>query len=225
MSRPLQTELTSNQKKALEYIHSCVKKEGFTPTLRELASYMGYSAIGSAQEVVRRLRLKGLLLSCEGRQKARDLRLTPQAISLLGLTGDPTADGAVLVPCLGVVPAGNPLEAVEEKIGDIRVSLNNFSGPAPSSDRLFGVRATGYSMVDAGILDGDWLVVEWTEAASPKEIVVARFEDEVTVKRLMWDDDEGWYLKPENPDFSVIKASERPFRVIGRVVALQRYLH
>ena len=79
-------------------------------------------------------------------------------------------------------------------------------------------------MVGAGILDGDFLVVKVNNDPKKSSIVVARLDGDVTVKRLMHDDKSGWYLKPENPRFKNIYASNDQFEVIGEVVALQRAL-
>ena len=79
-------------------------------------------------------------------------------------------------------------------------------------------------MRDAAISDGDWLIVRQTKEAEKGQIVVARLEDEATVKRLMHDKKRGFFLKPENPDFKNIYGDENPFEVIGEVVALQRMI-
>ena len=127
-----------------------------------------------------------------------------------------------VIPCLGSVPAGNPVQAIEERIGTLRVSIGLLAKPQPRSDELFALRASGESMVGAGILDGDWLVIK-VEKDSPKDsIVVARVDGDVTVKRLAKDKARGWYLQPENPRFEPIYADETGFDLVGRVVALQR---
>ena len=129
-----------------------------------------------------------------------------------------------VIPCLGFVPAGNPVEAVDEHIGTMRMSIAAFSKPAPRADQLFAVKAKGESMIGAGIFDGDWLVVK-LDAEPPKEsIVVARLEGDVTVKRLVKDKTDGWFLKPENPAFRPLYAKDQPFEIVGQVLALQRSL-
>jgi len=215
-------KLTDKQSKALEFIRSSVESCGTAPTLRELCSHMGYSAIGSAQDVVAALRKKGFLQTPE-KQSARSLILSDKAASSSEDSSrfDPNT---FIINCLGRVPAGNPIEAVEERIGTLRMSIGMFSKPYPKSDNLFAVQASGQSMVGSGILDGDWLVVSGTKEAAVGEIVVARIGDDSTIKRLQRDDD-GWYLKPENPSLEDIRASEdEPFEIVGKVVALQRTL-
>jgi repressor LexA len=212
--------LTGQQLKALEFIRYSIDRSGYAPTLRELCSHMGYSAIGSAQDVVAALRKKGFLETPE-RQSARALVLAEKAEPIVEdlSENDPNT---YMIHCLGAVPAGNPLEAVEERIGTLRMSIKMFARPYPDRERLFALKAQGLSMIGAGIFDGDWLVAVQTSEGISGQIVIARRGEDATVKRLM-KDDLGWYLQPENPEFKIIRASEdEPFEIIGRVVALQR---
>jgi repressor LexA len=215
-------QLTPAQTKALEYIRGVVEKAGSAPTLRELCSYMGYKAIGSAQDVVAALRKKGFLESPD-KQAARALVLTEKARQFFDLGRFIDAAGDFLqIPCLGSVPAGNPLEAIEERVDTLQMSASMFKRPLPKPDTLFAVKASGVSMINAGILDGDWLVVKVQQEAEPGSIVVARVDGDATCKRLLHDVRRGWYLKPENPDFPLIYGDSEPFEVVGKVVALQR---
>jgi repressor LexA len=214
------SKLTVQQSKALEFIKNSVDKCGNAPTLRELCSFMGYSAIGSAQDVVAALRKKGYLQVPE-RQSARALILSEKTVSQ-GEDSREFDPNTFAIHCLGSVPAGNPLEAVEERVGTLRMSIMMFARPYPNREKLFAVKSSGQSMIDAGIHDGDWLVVLQEPEAQEGDIVIARKGDDSTVKRLM-KDDLGWYLKPENPAYPVIRASdEEPFEIIGKVIALQR---
>ena len=121
------------------------------------------------------------------------------------------------------MPAGNPLEAIENKVGTIRISISQFRKPRPRADELFALQAAGDSMVGAGILDGDWLVAKSQTQAKVGNIVVARVDGEATVKRLHKDKGQ-WFLMPENPDFKPIKSSEQPFEIVGKIMALQRVI-
>ncbi len=218
-------DLTPTQERALNYIQQLIAAQGSPPTLRELCDFMGYKAIGSAQDLVAALRRKGYLEQPE-RQAARAFSLTEKARDLLRHVEQRIEDfsQSYLVPCLGSVPAGNPLEAIEEQIGTLHVSPSMFGGKHPPRDNLFALRARGLSMQGAGILDGDWLVVNAQTEAEPGSIVVARLEDDATVKRLQRHPRRGWYLQPENPDFSPVYADEQAFEVIGKVMALQRII-
>jgi len=215
-------KLTKIQAKALDFIRTSLERTGTSPTLRELCAYMGYSAIGSAQDLVAALRRKGFLHT-PLKQSARSLVLTPKAIALREPSQQSTANTYV-IHCLGAVPAGDPLAAIEERTGTLRMSVSMFKRPYPSPKDMFALKAFGDSMIDAGIFDGDWLVISKQEESEPGEIVVARVGGDVTVKRLMKDRD-GWYLKPENNAYAIIRPNEeKPLEIVGRVLALQRVM-
>jgi repressor LexA len=217
------SKLTPTQAKALDYIKSSIDRSGVAPTLREICSYMGYKAVGSAQDLVSALRKKGFIEENE-RQAARTYLLTSLARRQQH-TADDGDFNTFVVPCLGTVPAGNPALAVEERIGTLRMSIALLPKPYPRADELFALQAVGESMVNAGIFDGDWLVVRLRQEPPRDSIVVARVDGDVTVKRLMRDRERGWYLQPENARFHNIYADEASsFEIVGQVVALQRAL-
>ena len=217
-------KLTDPQRKALEYISASISDRGSAPTLRELCEFLGYKAVGSAQDLVKALRRKGCLETPD-KQIARGLQLTDSALGLLKESS--VSDRNILadiisVPCLGFVPAGDPLEAVEEGGDTLSISSGSIKRSGSDRDRLFALQAHGTSMEGAGILDGDWLIVHSQNEAGKGDIVVARVDEDATVKRLAQDSSRGWYLQPENPEFSPIYGDTSPFQLVGKVVALQR---
>jgi repressor LexA len=214
--------LTPRQLKAFEFIKSHTERVGYAPTLRELCDFMGYKAVGSAQDVIASLRKKGFITT-PMKQAARSLTLSDKGKAFYGVKLAAPGDmgDSFLVPCLGKVPAGVPIEAIEDHSGYIRVS-SSLLPRSVTQENLFALQAKGLSMLYAGILDGDWLVIQQTQDAPHGTIVVAQVDENATVKRLCLDPRRGWYLKPENPDFQEIYADEEPFTVLGRVVALQR---
>ncbi|MCX6126290.1 MAG: transcriptional repressor LexA [Proteobacteria bacterium] len=214
-------KLTPIQLKALSYIRTSMDRNGTTPTLRELCHHMGYSAIGSAQDLIAALRRKGFLEETS-KQSARSLVPTVAARDIFEDADDVYDPFTLVLPCLGSVPAGSPIEAIEDRIGTLRISASMIPKPHPPKESLFALKAKGESMIHAGILDGDWLVVASQKSAPIASIVVARLDGDATVKRLMKDQNRGWYLKPENPLFKPNYAEDRPFEIIGKVVALQR---
>lgn len=210
------SKLTATQEKALAFIRDSLDRHGVAPTLREICSHMGYRAVGSAQDLVSALRKKGFLVEND-RQTARGL--VPTDHGRRSETDDPEL---YLIPCLGSVPAGNPVEAIEDHVATLRLSKSLLPKPTPRPQELFALRASGDSMTGAGILDGDWLVVRVSDEAPKDTIVVARVDGEVTVKRLKKNKDAGWFLQPENPRFKPIYAAQHRFSIVGQVVALQR---
>lgn len=236
-------KLTPTQEKALRYIEYSVHREGLAPTLREICEYMGYSAVGSAQDLVRALKRKGYLKSFE-RRAARSLipssmPVKPFELLESGLTvdgfsskeakrhtdcvsiGEAFAE-TIYLPILGQVPAGIPIEAHENHLGQFPLSLSLLPQPTPKVDELFVLKATGDSMIGAGILEGDWLVVKKSKTPEHGAIVVARVDGAVTVKRLVNDRKLSWCLQPENPQYQTLVGKEQPFELVGHVVALQR---
>ena len=212
-------KLTATQARALDFIRDHIEREGAPPTLREICQHMGYRAVGSAQDLVHALRRKGFLE--EGaRQAARALRLTAEGQHHGGLVEKVGTD-VLTVPVLGSVPAGDPAQALEERVGFLPLSRSLLPRPLPRASELFALTAKGDSMIGAGILDGDLLVVRRRSEASPGAIVVARLEGDATVKRLM-QDRRGWFLKAENPRFPARYAADSAFEIIGQVIALQR---
>lgn len=215
--------LSDRQREVFNLIRSILENTGMPPTFRDLAEAMGYRSVATVQEIVAALRDKGFLEPPEHSPR-RSLQLTRKGRedgrSMFASLLD---DDAIAIPQLGSVPAGNPLEAIEDRIGVMSFSLAMLPRPRPRADQLFALRADGKSMIGAMIDDGDWLVVKSQSEADIGAIVVARVGDNATVKRL-GRDPAGWFLKPENPEFAVIRGSDDGFSIIGKVVAVVRTL-
>lgn len=178
--------LTPNQQRVLEHIRAHVQAHGRPPTLREIAEALGFARHSSAQTYVEALVRKGAL---ERLPHHRGLRL-PTA-----------ARGPSLrhLPLVGRVAAGLPILAQENLEGEFGIDDTLFR---PRADYL--LRVVGLSMRDAGILDGDLIAVHRTPSAEHGRIVVARVDDEVTVKQLERRNGR-LRLLPANPDFAPIE--------------------
>ncbi|HMV17021.1 MAG TPA: transcriptional repressor LexA [Zoogloea sp.] len=178
-------KLTARQQEILQLIRDTVEHEGRPPTRAEICTAFGFRSPNAAETHLRALAAKGVISLEEGR--ARGIRLT----EALGL------------PLVGRVAAGSPILAAEHVQGRFQVDPSLFS---PRADYLLKVR--GMSMRDAGILDGDLLAVHRTAEARNGQIVVARVDDEVTVKRLSRSGPIVELL-PANPDFEPIVVDTR----------------
>lgn len=189
--------LTPRQQEILDFIRNSVEVLGAPPTRTEICSAFGFASPNAAEDHLRALAKKGAIVLEPG--SARGIRLVEQ----LGL------------PLIGSVAAGSPLLAVENQLGKVQVNPALFS---PRADYLLKVR--GNSMIDAGILDGDLLVVHKTSEARSGQVVVARLEDEVTVKRLKRTG-RRIELIAENPDYAPIVV-EGPLAIEGIAVGLIR---
>ena len=190
--------LTPRQQEILDFIRNSLEVLGAPPTRTEICGAFGFASPNAAEDHLRALAKKGVVILEPG--SARGIRLVEQ----LGL------------PLIGSVAAGSPLLAVENQLGRLQVNPNLFS---PRADYLLKVR--GNSMVDAGILDGDLLAVHKTGEARSGQVVVARLDDEVTVKRLKRTG-RRIELLPENPDYAPIAVEGHEFAIEGLAVGLIR---
>lgn len=192
--------LTTRQQEILQFIRDTVEHEGRPPTRAEICTMFGFRSPNAAETHLRALAAKGAIALEEGR--ARGIRL----IEALG------------IPLIGRVAAGSPILASEHVQRRYHVDPNMFS---PRADYLLHVR--GQSMRDAGILDGDLLAVHRTTEARDGQIIVARVEDDVTVKRLSR---KGAIVEllPANPDFEpiIVDTRQTPLEIEGLAVGLIR---
>ncbi len=200
----MQANLTARQAEILELIRQYISDTGYPPTRAEIAQELGFRSPNAAEEHLKALARKGAIEMIPG--TSRGIRLPENAESGL--------------PLIGRVAAGNPILA-EENIED-RVDL-----PAgffqPRADYLLRVR--GDSMIDAGIFDGDLLAVHKTQQATNGQIVVARIEDEVTVKRFQRTRSRNQVLLlPENEAYDPIKVdlATQAFAIEGLSVGVIR---
>lgn len=176
--------LTTRQTEILELIRETLTETGMPPTRMEISKAFGFSSANAAEGHLRALARKGAIELIPG--SSRGIRLMEEYDTGL--------------PVIGRVAAGSPILAQELIEDYYDLSPNLFDPPA---DYLLRVR--GMSMKDAGILDGDLLAVHRSPTARNGQIVVARINDEVTVKRLKRNRQREIFLLPENTDFKPIK--------------------
>lgn len=191
--------LTKNRQKIYDYLKDR-SQYGVPPSVREICAATGLKSTSSVHAHLKALEEAGYI--------SRDTGLN-RAIHIEG------CEQTAQVPILGRVTAGIPILAVEEIQGYLPVAAGQLRGR-----EVFALTVQGESMKDAGILDGDYVVVERTPTAHNGEIVVALLEDEATVKRLYREAD-GVRLQPENDAFEPIFAKE--VLILGRVISVVRY--
>ncbi|MBI4692726.1 MAG: transcriptional repressor LexA [Gammaproteobacteria bacterium] len=181
--------LTSRQAEILALIRQTLAETGMPPTRAEIAARLGFRSANAAEEHLRALARKGVLELLPG--ASRGIRLTAAAREASGL------------PVVGRVAAGQPILAAEhiEEYQPLDPGIFH-----PRADYL--LRVKGASMQGCGILDGDLLAVHATPEAQNGQIVVARLDDEVTVKRFRQRGNRVWLL-PENPRFTPIEIDLR----------------
>lgn len=197
-----QSRLTPQQAKVLNFIEKELSASGRPPSLREIARHFGFTAVSSVESHIQALVKKGFLEKDRGAHHGLRLSYHSEAQS---------------VPVLGFVPAGSPVEAIEESSGSLPV-------PARYKGEIFALQVTGQSMKDAGILDGDYVIVRKQNTAESGEIVVATIDGEATVKTL--EKKKGRIrLLPANDDYAPIELDSSQENLIqGKVISVQRYL-
>ena len=201
--------LTDKQQAMLDYIAHFMRMEGMAPTVYELAEHFGIKS-ATALAHLRALQRKGYV---NRSSKARSLTLVHAPM--------PQQDELVLrVPILGRVSAGVPLLAEQQLDGEVVLDPAHLSAGA-GGHRLFGLRVSGESMRDAGILEGDVVVAKQTNRAALGDIVVAMVENETTVKWLYMDG-RTVELRPANPDYHSLYYPLDKVAIQGVVIALQR---
>lgn len=197
----------SKQLEILRYIYDTVKDHGFPPTVREICSAVGLSSTSTVHGHLERLERKGLLF--KDATKPRALEITQAGKEALGIKPD-------VIPIIGVVTAGQPILAVQnvEDYFPVPSSLKNYAG------ELFMLRVHGTSMINLGILDGDYVIVHQQDTADNGEVVVAMTdENEATVKRFFKGSDH-YVLQPENDTMDPIILQN--VTILGKVVGLYR---
>ncbi len=195
-------QLTRRQQQVLDVIRRNIRDTGYPPTRADIAAQLGFRSANAAEEHLKALARKGAIEIIPG--TSRGIRL-------------PEFEG---LPVVGRVAAGSPILAQEHIEDYCEVPPHLFQ---PSADYL--LRVHGESMRGAGIMDGDLLAVHRASEARNGEIVVARIDDEVTVKRLARTRTRHLlHLMPENPDFTVIEVDLRhsDFAIEGLAVGLIR---
>lgn len=198
-------ELTPRQREILAWIRSHIEATGAPPTRAEIARKFNFRSANAAEQHLRALARKGAIELQAG--TSRGIRLTAQGSHSFGG-----------VPLVGRVAAGEPILAEQHIEEHYQLDQALFR---PRPDYLLKVH--GMSMRDAGIWDGDLVAVHIRPQAHNGQIVVARIDDEVTVKRFRREGDRVWLL-PENPDFSPIQVdlTQQPLVLEGCVVGIIR---
>ena len=199
--------LTDREKDILAYIAKIVNEKGYSPSVRDIKAALSIRSTSTVHTYLQRLEEKGLLSKENG--KSRTLRVDPAYQASIGFNAQ--------IPILGRVTAGVPILATENFDGYVNFPTNRENG---RTDGLFALRVYGTSMIEAGILDGDVVIVEKTETADSGEIVVAMIEDEATVKTF-YKENGHFRLQPENKTLEPIIVKE--MSVLGRVVASVRF--
>lgn len=191
--------LTTKQRQVLKFIYEAIKHNQLPPTIREIASYFKFSSTGTVRDYLNALVKKGYLKIA--RNKSRAIELVKEAV--------------FSIPILGHVRAGLPSLAIEEIEGYLDLSSLIFS-----DNNTFALRVKGDSMIEAGILPDDLVLVKKQSMAQTGETIVALVGEEATVKYLRKKGNK-FYLEPANPQYEPIEVNEH-ISIIGKVISVVR---
>ena len=186
--------------KVMDYIRKFTEENGYTPSVREIGQECGIKSTATVHSYLGRLQAKGLLTKTDNKKRS---------VSLAKSSG-------VNIPLLGCVTAGQPIFAYENYEDYYTFPVSEFKG-----EDLFMLRVQGTSMIDAGIFDGDKIIVRRQSTAENGEIVVALIEDSATVKRF-YIRDGMVVLHPENEALSDMVFACDEVSILGKVVGLMR---
>ena len=196
--------LTPKQKEILDFIRAYRQKRGLSPTQREICEEFGYSSFGTLQKHIKLLLEKGVLVRDWNKRRS------------LVLAEENKPAGAVEIPLAGRIAAGQPIEPEPE--GETVAVPDMLTRKGQN----YVLRVNGSSMIDDGIHDGDFVVVNRREKASNGEMVAALLNGEATLKRFYREADGRIRLQPANERMSPIWVAEGDLKVQGVVVGLMR---
>ena len=192
-------ELTKKEQDILDYIRDTISAEGYSPSVRDIRSALGIKSTSTVHQYLHRLEEKGYIIKEQG--KSRTIRI----------------EGEVEhgVPLIGEIAAGLPILAEENFNGYV-----DFNAKGYDKSKLFALEVHGQSMIDAGILDGDIIIVNQGSYADNGEIVAALVGDEATVKEF-YKENGRYRLQPRNESMAPIIVDECV--ILGKVIACLRY--
>lgn len=203
-------DLTKRQSEVLNFIKEFMVSHGYPPTVREICNSLGLSSPATAHSHLAQLESKGYIKKNSNKNRAIELLVNNEFLT--------KKDDVIEVPLLGKITAGNPIEAIERPD-------EYFSLPAyliPKQKEVFTLKVSGESMINAGIFDGDIVIVERTNTARNGEIVVAMTdENEVTLKTYYKEN--GYFrLQPENDTMEPFIFQN--ITILGKAIGLYRKL-
>lgn len=202
--------LYSKERAVLEFLVQFQAKHGYAPTLREIANATGHKSVSTIYVLIRSLVDKGYVQKVDG--NSRVLKVKDEHIVSKFMGVDPSIE----LPLMGYIAAGQPLEPHTDPNATFQVSASMLSGTATS----YALQVKGESMIEDGILDGDFVVIEKVNVAKDGEIVVALVDDNLATLKKFYKEGETVVLRPANAQMDPIYP--KSLKIQGRVVGLVR---
>lgn len=205
-------KLSSRQHAILDFIKREVKDKGYPSSVREIGEAVGLASSSTVHGHLARLEKKGLIRRDPTKPRAIEI------LDELDFAEEDVTIPTVRIPVVGKVTAGEPILAVEN-VEEYFVLPERMVGP----DTIYMLKVQGNSMIEAGILDGDYVIVRQQSVANNGDIVVAMTEDEEATVKTFYKEKNHIRLQPENPDLEPILLPS--VTILGKVVGVFRNLH
>lgn len=202
----MKTELNAKERRMYDYIDECLERDGYAPSVRDIQNALGIKSTSTVHSYLSKLEKMGFIHKEQG--KSRTLRTRSDGVA---------EKSVIKVPVLGRVTAGMPVLAEESFEGYVDFPVSKSS---QKYNNYFALNVEGESMIEAGIFDGDIVIVRKTDYAENGKIVVAMIDDEATVKTF-YKEKNHFRLQPENSSMKPIIANE--IHLLGVVSAVMRY--
>lgn len=206
-------DLTKRQREVLEIIERTVRSKGYPPSMREITAQLNLASAAGIHKHIKALVKKGFL--SKENYLSRSLRIVRDEQR----AGNGASPELVELPLVGTIAAGRPIEAIPQQQETLHLPSTLLSGPR---ERHYVLRVRGNSMVDDGILDGDYVIVEARETARDGEVVVALWDKEATLKRF-YREDGRVRLQPANASMEPIYVTGGDLRIQGVAVGVWRH--
>ena len=198
------------------YVKLYIKTNAYSPSVRDICKGAGLKSTSSVHTYLRKLDDMGLIEYRPGMRRAIIIKNSDETQET-GLPAD-----VVRIPCIGKITAGQPVYAFEDESDSFLVNASLFGNSIIGSEDAFILKVSGTSMINAHIMDGDYLIVRKQNSCQEGDIIAALIEDEATVKRFGYKNGIP-YLFPENDMYSPIPFNTEGCRILGKVVGLHRY--
>lgn len=197
------------QKQILDFISQYIQVNGYSPTLQEIADAMGLSSLATVHEHLQALERKNIIKRYDG--AVRGIEIIDNLVN--------ASLSAIELPLIGYIAAGEPIEAIENEITTVMVSPDMVS----KSKRCFVLQVKGSSMIDEGIMDGDYVVLKQQETAENGQIVVALIDEGFATLKKFYKEKEGKIrLQPANDEMEPIIVESNQVKIQGIVTGIVR---
>ncbi len=206
---PMPVTLYNRQRQILDFISQYIQRNGYSPTLQEIAGAIGVSSLATVHEHLEAMERKGVIKRWDG--SVRGIEILEKSVAERN-----SAPAVVDLPILGFIAAGQPIEPFTDPGASFSVSPAMVS----SKKRSFVLQVKGESMIEAGIYDGDYVVVEQTESANNGEVVVALLDNGFATLKKYYKESTRVRLEPANSTMSPIFVTK--VKIQGKVVAVVR---